>query len=329
MHGHLDLPLRIKEAYERIAPYIRRTYLVRSMELSDLTGANVFLKCENLQLTGSFKIRGAMNKLLLLSHDQPDRGCVAASTGNHGKAIAFAAHQLGIPATVFAPASAEPSKLDAIRKLGATVNIAGTDCVTSEVAARQFAAEKRLSYVSPYNDWAVIAGQGTLGLEISEQLSEFDAVYASMGGAGMICGVGAYLKSLNPQCDVVGCSPENSQVMIQSLQAGRILDLPSAETVSDGTAGGIENSSVTFELCQSLVDRCVTVNEAEIRDQLIRTIESEGMLVEGAAAVAVAGMLKDRSEGQGKNVVVILCGSNIGVRTLADVLGNRIAPPRE
>ncbi len=320
------LPVRITEARARIGSHVRQTYLERSPAFSELTGANVFFKCENLQHTGSFKLRGAINKFLSLSPQQQGFGVVAASTGNHGKAVAFTADLFNSKATVFVPEQSEPTKIAGIKQLGASVRLAGTDCVEAEQVARAFAREHRSEYVSPYNDLDVIAGQGTIGIEIDEQLKQVDAVYVSMGGAGLITGIGAYLKSRQPGCQMIGCSPANSPVMIQSLQAGRLLDLPSRETLSDGTAGGVEPGSITFELCQQLVDQCVTVSETEIRDNLVRFIEAQGMLIEGSAAVAIAGLMKTSHPLRGKNIVVVLCGANIGINRLEQVFhGNRVA----
>lgn len=306
----------VADAHARIGPDVRCTYLEHSKVFSDLTGANVFFKCENLQHTGSFKLRGAMNKFLTLSRQQQRNGVVAASTGNHGKAVAYTANQFNSVATVFVPANSDPSKIEGIRRHGAIVQLTGTDCVEAEQAARRYADQNKKAYLSPYNDPEVIVGQGTIGFEICEQIEQIDAVYASMGGAGMITGIGGYVKSKHPDCQLIGCSPENSQIMIQSLKTGKLLDLPSSETLSDGTAGGVEPGSITFELCQKLVDQCVTVSESEIGESLRRFIDSHGMLIEGAAAVAIAGMIKTCKPLQGKNVVIVLCGANIGVEKL-------------
>ncbi len=166
----------------------------------------------------------------------------------------------------------------------------------------------------------VLAGQGTIGLEICRQLEQVDAVIASPGGGGMICGISGFFQSRFPDCGIIGCSPVNSNVMIQSLSAGRILDLPSEETISDGTAGGVESGSLTFELCQQLLTETVSVTESEIAKNLIQFIDRENMLIEGAAAVAIATLLKKQDQLAGKNVVVVLCGANIGTQRLFDVL---------
>ncbi len=316
----LEVLREVLRAERRIRPYVRETYLEHSTYLSRLSGANVYCKLENLQYTGSFKARGAMNKLLSLSGEQRERGIVAASTGNHGAAVARSAGILGVDATIFVPNGTDASKIRAIESYGAKVRYYGDDCVESEVFARRFAEENGLVYVPPYNDLQVIGGQGTVGVEILRQLSEVDAIFASVGGGGLISGIAAYVKAVSPSTEIVGCSPENSQVMVQSVKAGRILDIPSLPTLSDGTAGGVEEGSITFDLCSSLVDRFVTVSEEEIRESLLAFMEAHHMLIEGAAAVAIASFLKLRDEFRGKNVVVVICGANIGIEKLRDVL---------
>lgn len=315
-----ELPRLISEAQVRIAPHVRNTFLERCPVYSQMIGANVFFKYENLQYTGSFKLRGAMNKLLALSTNQRTRGVVAASTGNHGKAVGHAANVLGLPAKVFVPQNADPAKVEAIKRMGAEVILAGDDCVEAEIAARDFCRDRNATYVSPYNDALVVAGQGVLGLELCDALDSIDAVFVSLGGGGLISGLGAAVKSVFPDCKIVGCSPENSKVMIASLAAGRILDLPSRDTLSDGTAGGIEPDAITFDYCQRLVDQLTTVSEDEIRMALRQFIGVNQMLIEGAAAVAVASLLSNAESFQGKNVVVVLCGANIGLEKLLHVL---------
>jgi len=174
--------------------------------------------------------------------------------------------------------------------------------------------------VSPYNDPLVIAGQGTIGVELERQLDRIDAVFISLGGGGLISGVAAYLKSVRPDVRVVGCSPESSQVMIQSVQAGEVLDLPSKPTLSDGTAGGVESGAITFDLCRELVDDYVTVTEEEIADSWREFTGVHHMMIEGAAAVAIASFMKLRAQFAGKNVVVILCGANISLETIKELL---------
>jgi threonine dehydratase len=307
-------------AEKRIRPYIRETILEYSPYYSQLAGANVHFKLENLQHTGSFKLRGAMNKMLSLTREQRERGVVTASTGNHGAAMAYGLGKLGATGIVFVPQNASPGKVQAIERLGAEVQHFGDDTADTEAHARQFAEQKGLAYIPPYNDVQVIGGQGTIAVELVSQLNKIDVVFTALGGGGLISGIAAYLKSIHPGVDIIGCSPQNSQVMIRSVNAGKILDLPSLPTISDGTAGGIEPGAVTFDLCRALVDDYETVTEDEIKESLREFLQSQHMLIEGAAATAVAAMVKRRDCLVGKNIVVIICGANISVEMLKTVL---------
>jgi threonine dehydratase len=310
----------VPDAMERIRPFIRRTILDPSPFYSQLSGANVYFKCENLQHTGSFKARGALNKILSLNKEKREQGIVTASTGNHGAACAFAMQQVGAAGIVFVPEIAEETKLAAIRRLGAEIRVVGTDSVESERFARAYAAEQGMTYVPPYNDPLVIAGQGTIALELSEQLPDLDAVFISVGGGGLIGGIASYIKEVNPGIQVTGCSPQNSQVMALSVAAGELLDLPSLPTLSDGTAGGVEAGSITFPLCRDYVDRFVSVSEKEIADSLRTFMGAQHMLIEGSAAVAISAFLKTADELCGKNVAIVLCGANISLETLKKIL---------
>jgi threonine dehydratase len=316
----MDIYREVEQAEKRIRPYIRQTWLEPSPYFSKLTGANVFFKCENLQHTGSFKVRGALNKILSLDQAAQEKGVVAASTGNHGLAVAFALTNLGARGLVYLPESAIRSKVEAIEQLGADIRIFGSDGVEAEAKAREYATQNGLSYISPYNDPQIIGGQGTIGVELGQQLNSIDAVFVSLGGGGLVSGIAGYLKSGQPELVAIGCSPKNSQVMIQSVQAGEILDLPSLPTLSDGTAGGVESGSITFELCRELVDDYVAVSEQEIAESLYRFIRAHRMLIEGSAAVAIAAFMKEAHLFAGKNVVIVLCGANIGLEALGNIL---------
>lgn len=316
----MDIVEEVLRAEERLRPYIRETIVEHSTYLSQVGGANVYCKLENLQHTGSFKARGAMNKLLSLTKEELARGVVTASTGNHGAAVARSAKVLDTPGIIFVTENIDPSKVRVIEGLGTEVRYHGEDCAETEVHARQYAAHNQMTYVSPYNDPQIIAGQGTIGVELARQLDRIDTVCISLGGGGLISGMAAYLKSVRPEVRIIGCSPENSQVMIQSVKAGRILDLPSLPTLSDGTAGGVEAGSITFELCRQLVDEYVTVTEGEIAESLRLFIETHHMLIEGAAAVAIASYLKMRHRFVDNNVVIVICGANISPETLKTVL---------
>ena len=314
------LPAEVVLAANRIGPSIRETPLDFSTYFSELTGANVYMKLENLQHTGSFKLRGAFNKLLTLSPEQRKAGGVAASSGNHGAAIAYAMKKLGVTGVIFVPEQTSPAKVDAIKRAGGDVRFFGTDGLDTEMHAREFAAEQGMTYLSPYNDAEVIAGQGSCGVEIAKSLSQVDAVFIAVGGGGLLSGVGSFLKSVNPDVDIVSCQPTASAVMTESVKAGEILDLPSDKTLSDGTAGGIEAGAITFDICKDVIDRFVTVDEDQIAHAMREFIDSHHMLIEGAAGVALAGLLEIGSEYAGKNVVVIVCGANISRATLKNVI---------
>jgi threonine dehydratase len=314
------LPANVVLAANRIAPHIRETPLDRSPFFSDLTGANVFLKLENLQFTGSFKLRGAFNKLLSLSPQQRVAGCVAASSGNHGAAVAVAMSKLDTKGVIFVPEGTSTTKVDAIKRAGGDVRFFGTDGLDTEMHAREYAAENGMCYLSPYNDEDVVAGQGTCGVEIAKQLAQLDAIFVAVGGGGLISGVGSFLKSVNPTMSVIACQPAASAVMTESVKAGEILELPSQTTLSDGTAGGIEADAITFDLCRTVTDDYVVVSEDQIAEAMRQFIDAHHMLPEGAAGVALAGLRLRADSYKGKNVVVIICGGNISRETLKEVI---------
>ncbi len=311
----------ILRAEKRIRGRVQDTPLVPSTFLSLRMGSDVYLKMENLQLTGSFKVRGAMNKLLAMDTAARDKGVVAASTGNHGAAVAFAAGQLGIGSTIFVPQHASASKVAAMKRLGAEVRFHGDDCVVAEDQARNYAGLHGIAYISPYNDLEVVAGQGTIGVEIGREVDDLQRIFVSVGGGGLIAGIACYLKVIFPQIRVVGCSPQASCVMFRSLEAGRLLDLPSEATLSDGTAGGVEPESITFELCRMLVDEWILVPEEEIAAAMRCFIETHHMLIEGSAAVALAALARAGCNSGNGNNLVLLCGANVSLPTLRSVLG--------
>lgn len=310
----------IEIAASRIRPYVRETLLEYSPFFSQEARAQVFMKLENLQHTGSFKVRGAFNKLKSLSPEQLARGCVVASSGNHGAAMAYAMAALGAEGIIFVPEGTSETKVDAIRRLGGRIEFHVNDALETERHARSFAEREGMLYVSPYNDAEVVAGQGTIGLELSTQQESIDVVFVSVGGGGLISGIAAYLKSRFQQVRVVGCLPQNSPVMAKSVEAGRILDMETQPTLSDGTAGGIEAEAITFGLCERLVDEYVLVSEEEIKAAMRLFMNSHHMLLEGAAGVTLAGLLKKRGAFNGLNQVAVICGANISLDTLRTVL---------
>lgn len=316
----MNIQTEVQQAEQRIRPYIRETPLDPSPALSESGVASVLVKLENLQHTGSFKLRGALNKLLTLASEQRADGVVAASSGNHGAALAYALKLLDAPGLIFVPEHAAPVKVAAIQRYGAAVQRHGDDSVVTEAHARRYADEHGMAYVSPYNDLAVIAGQGTVGLELARQTEQLDAVFVAVGGGGLAAGIAGYLKAIWPKVRIVGCLPEHSPVMAASVAAGQIVELESLPTLSDGTTGGIEPHAITFGLCQQLVDEYVLVSEAEIAAAMRLFIEAHHMLLEGAAGVAVAAFLKQQQAFRGQRVALIICGANISVETLKTVL---------
>jgi threonine dehydratase len=316
----MNLIEEVLHAEHWIHRYIKETPLEYSLALSQMTGCEVFLKLENLQHTGSFKARGAMNKLLALTPEQRAQGVVTASTGNHGAAVAFGLRTLKMQGMVFVPEEASPTKVEAIRRLGAEVRVHGKDSVQTEIFARQYAEQNAMVYVSPYNDPQVIGGQGTIAVELVRQLDRIDAVFVALGGGGMIAGIAGYLKTVFASAKVIACSPQNSCVMIESMKAGRILEINSLPTLSDGTAGGVEPNAITFEPCCRLIDESVLVMEEEIRETMLMFIETHHLLIEGSAAVAVKAFLKTHEQWRGKNVVVVICGGNVSLKTLREIL---------
>ena len=308
----------ITRAEQLVRPHIRETPVVQSLALSEATGADVWLKCENLQVTGSFKARGATHRLLSLPGDVRRRGVVAASSGNHGIGVAYAGHALGIPVRVYVPDFVSPANAAAMRRFGATVAVFGTDGLDTELEARRVAEANGQAYVSPYNDWSVVAGQGTVGVELRRQLDDIGTVIVAVGGGGLIGGIAAYLKGHAPNVKVIGAQPANSRVMIESMRAGRVVEIPSLPTLSDGTAGGIELDTLTFDLCRSVVDDWIEIDEGEIAAAMRHAIEVEHMLVEGSAGVAIAAL--NHCRGLKGRVVVVLCGANVSASRLGEIL---------
>ena len=302
-----------------MSSHIRNTPLNYSDYFSDITAARVYFKMENRQLTGSFKLRGAMNRLLTLTDAQRESGCVAASSGNHGAAVASAMQTLSVSGVIFVPETTSDAKVEAIRRYGGDVRFYGLDGLDTELRARQFAAENHMFYVSPYNDEAVIAGQGTCGIEIAEALPDVDAVIVAVGGGGLISGIGSVLKARNKKVKVIGCQPAASPVMARSLAAGHIIAMQSEPTLSDGTAGGIEADAITFAINQAVVDEFVIVSEEQIGAAMRLFMEREGDTIEGAAGVAVAALLDQKEKLRDQQVAVVICGGNIADDKLAKI----------
>jgi threonine dehydratase len=303
----------IDAACARIQPYIRET----PVEPWADAGAEVFLKLEHLQATGSFKLRGAANKIALLTPEEAARGVVAASNGNHGLGVAEAARSRGVAAEVYVSAQVSPAKARRIEALGARICVAGDDPLAAELAARRAADESERVFISPYNDRDVVAGQGTIAVELLRQVPKLDAVFVAVGGGGLIGGIGAYMKAAAPQVEVVGCWAENSPVLYECLRAGRVVEVAERPTISESTAGNLEPDSVTVEICSGAIGRSVLVSEDEILSAMRRLMQTEHWLVEGAAAMAAAAYLREAERYRGRTVAILLCGRNLSPGVLA------------
>lgn len=313
-----DLAGHVAEAAERVRQSVTETPVEQITGLLPDAGVDVIFKLENLQQTGSFKLRGASNKILSLTSEQAARGVIAASNGNHGLGVAASARRAGISAEVYVSTHVSPAKARRIEEYGAHIQRAGDDPLEAELAARAAATEQGRIFISPYNDEQVMAGQGTIAVELLRQVvPQIDALFVAVGGGGLIGGIGAYMKHASPATEIVGCWPENSRVLQESIKAGRILDFPEQPTLSESTAGGLEPGSVTLDVCTRVIDRSVLVSEDEILGAM-RTVRAlRGWVIEGAAAVAVAACMKEAQHYHGKRAAVVICGGNVSERVLA------------
>lgn len=298
----------------------RETPLNESGHFSERTETGFLLKGEHLQRTGSFKMRGAMNKVLCLTEEERNQGIITASSGNHGMATAQAGRVGGIEATIYLPETVSAQKLSSIKRLGANTILVPGNGVEAEKTARAAAEQEGKTYVSPYADLDIIAGQGTVGLELAQQCPELAAVFICVGGGGLISGVGSYLKAQRPNVEIIGCWPENAPAMHLCLEKGEIYDTPETETLSDGSAGGIEEGAITFPICQQVIDRHLLISETEIAAAMSDMEAHENFIIEGAAGVALAAALKSASDYRGRKIAAVICGGNISPDSFRAVL---------
>jgi threonine dehydratase len=303
----------IQEAQKNIASYAKLTPLVPSKFLNELINGNVFLKLENQQLTHSFKIRGVINKLLSLSAEEKAKGVLTASAGNHGQAVAFGAQKLGFKAKIVVPTHAPQVKVDGIRQFGAELVLFGETYDEAEKKAKQLAAQEGRLYISPYNDERIVAGHGTVGLEILKELPSVDVVIVPVGGGGLIGGIAVAVKSQKPTVKVVGVQSTASPVMFESLKAGRIVQPHRHEryTIAEGLVGAVEKGSITFGIAQQYVDEVTLVREEWIRRAVYLLWKNEKQVVEGSGAAGVGFLLENKDSFKGKTVAVVISGGNI------------------
>lgn len=306
----------------RIGNYLYRTPFDYSPVLSRQMGCSVFLKMENQQISGSFKARGAYNKILSYPEEiRPTMFFTAASTGNHGAAFCSAITTLGLRGKVYLPENVAASKLDYIKSTGVPFELFGKSSLQTEIYCGQISRENKYVLVHPYSDRHIIAGQGTVAVEMLSQQPDLDAIVVPVGGGGLISGVGTYVKNILPDIRLIGCQPLNSPEMVRSIEEGRILEEEiSKPTLSDGTAGGMETSSITFDYCQKYVDEWALIEESEIAFELINMIETHQMIIEGAAALPLAYLRRNASRYRDKKVGLIITGKRIAKGKLQDIL---------
>jgi threonine dehydratase len=310
----------IEAARKRITGAVYYSPCPPSIPLSEITGMEIFCKLDNLQRTGSFKERGARNALAQLSPDQQRRGVIAASAGNHAQALAYQGSLLGIPATVVMPKFAPLIKVSTCQQLGANVVLHGTDFGEAKARAHEIAKEKGLAYIDGYDDPAIIAGQGTMGLEIIEQIPDLDAVIIPVGGAGLLAGVSLAIKTLRPNVKIVAVEAENVASFSAALEAGKPTTITMHPTLADGLAIPQVGTNA-FQIARPLVDLVVTVTEEEIALAILRLVELEKSVVEGAAATPLAASISGKLEQlAAKRVVHLICGGNIDPNVLSGVI---------
>ena len=304
-------------ARQRIASISKRTPLVHSSALSECVGGAVHLKLEGLQDTGSFKIRGAANKMLSLTMEEKARGVITGSSGNHGLAVAYIAKCLDIRDVICVSARTPSNKVKAIRDLGAEVVVHGKSYDESVNHALKLAKDRKLTMIDSFDDPHVIAGQGTIGVELLEDLPEIDAAIVPLAGGGLLCGIALALKSANSSIRVVGVSMERAPVMYHSLKAGKPIEMKEEETIAHALAGGLgQNNRYTFHMTQEYVDEVVLVSEEAIAEAMIFALAHNHLVVEGAGAVGIAAVLYGKVGKAGSNVVVVVSGSNADVQLL-------------
>ena len=310
----------IEAARARIRGGIYESPCVESIPLSQLTGAHIYCKLDYLQRTGSFKERGARNALLQLSPEQRARGVIAASAGNHALGVAYHSALLGIPVTVVMPKFAPLIKVSNCRQLGATVVLHGSDLSEARVEAEAIAARERLTFIHPFDNEHVIAGQGTIALEILEQAPDVQAIVAPVGGGGLLAGIGTVVEARKPDVRVIGVEPAHAACLTAALAAGHPVPVTLSSTLADGLAVA-QAGAFAFDVLRRVVDQVVTVDEATIALAVLRLIELEKSVVEGAGAAPLAAFLAGKLDTlRGRNVVLVLCGGNIDLTILDRVI---------
>lgn len=309
----------IEAAATRIGPSIYESPLVHSRTLSRLTGNTILLKLENLQMTGSFKERGALNRILTMTEEERRQGVVAASAGNHAQGVAYHAAQRGIPAQIWMPRSTPLVKLSATRAHGADVVLHGDDYDEACHAAVEHSLQRKATFIHPFDDDEVIAGQGSIGLELLRQNAALDVIVVPVGGGGLIGGIGCAVKEQHARVEIIGVQTTRLPSMTAALRNERPIDLPACPTLADGIAVR-KAGTRTLPLVRTYVDRIVTVEEDEIAAAILTLLEGEKTVAEGAGAVALAAVLQGKTGHSGKNIAVLVSGGNLDVNLLARII---------
>lgn len=310
-------------AREKIAPMVRRTPLISSPSLTEYVSVPIYLKLETLQETGSFKLRGAANKLLNLTADEKAGGVITHSSGNHGRAVAYVARQLGINAVIFLSKRVPSYKVDAIKHLGAEVVVGGESEDEATKQAFQLVKEQGLTWIDPVDDPFIIAGQGTIGLELLDDLPDIDTVIVPVAGGGLISGIALALKSADTAIRVVGVSPECSPAMYRSLEAGYPIEIEEKDTLADALLGGIgSDNQNTFPIVQEYVDDFILLSEEEIAEGVAFALNEHHLIVEGAGAMSIATLLARKVRGIGGKIVAVVSGGNVALPLLLKIAQN-------
>ncbi|PGV72627.1 bifunctional threonine ammonia-lyase/L-serine ammonia-lyase TdcB [Bacillus thuringiensis] len=321
--SNANLPLNIgniKKAQKILDGNARKTPLVKSFYLTSKTGGEIYLKLENMQLTGSFKFRGAFNKISQLTNEEKERGVIACSAGNHAQGVALSSHLLKIKSKIVMPTSAPQAKVDATRGYGSEVILYGDTFDDAKAKCEEIIKETGETYLHPYDDVEVMAGQGTIGLDILDDMWDVDTVIVPIGGGGIISGIAVALKSFNPSINIIGVQAENVHGMKASYDAGEIVSHYKAPTIADGCAVKIPGN-LTFEIVKNLVDEIVTVSEEELEVAMKDLLQRGKAVVEGAGALATAALLAGKVDKyvQCKKVVAVISGGNVDLKRISSV----------
>ena len=308
---------KIRDAKNVLKSIIRETDMIYAQNIME--NSNIYLKTENLQVTGSFKVRGASYKIANLPEEEKSKGVIACSAGNHAQGVALASQKSGIKATIFIPATAPISKVEATKKFGAEIKLIDGVYDDAYKAAVEYQKETNGTFVHPFDDVDVIAGQGTIGLEIIEQLPDVEAVIVPIGGGGLIAGVAFAIKQLKPDCKVYGVQSQGAGSMYQSFINKKVLELPTVNTFADGTAVK-RPGDLTFELCKNYVDDIITVTDDEIASAILALMEKQKIVAEGAGALSVAAAMFNKLPIKGKKTVCVVSGGNIDVNIISRVI---------